>query len=665
MGDNQVRILLAVNAESVTYLHELLTQIKDVACDLNWLSDYEAALEVIRHCEHDIYFVDYGLEGHEGLELLNALDPRCMPEIVFLMDHIPPDLDTAVISAGAVGSLEKAQIDAPTIERIVRRVLRRKAVSDALRASEERLRQVIQDMPVMMVAFDQDAINILVWNRECERVTGYSAGEIVGNPSATQLLYPDKAYRNHLRAEWRKYGDNYRNLEWDITCKDGSVRTVSWSNLSDRFPVPGWATWGIGVDVTERRCLEEALRQAHDELERRVEERTAELAHANALLREHIAERERAEAALRASEERLRQVIQNMPVMLMAWGEDTAGVSVWNRECERVTGFKAEEIVGNPDYVKLLYPDRAYRIWLDREWRRRGDDYRDLEWDITCKDGSVRTVSWSNISDRFPIPGWETWAIGVDVTERKQAEQRALALAVELERIKVLEQFIGAASHDLNTPIASMKLSLSVMKRSSDLEMRQRHLENLEIQTARLEKMVQDMLNAIRPDQASAMALKLLDLNALAQVVVEEHESLAARKQQTLSFSSEVTLLPVEGDEDGLKHALTALVTNALNYTPNNGAITVRTYARDSHAIIEVRDTGKGISAIDLPHVFERFYRADLARSLEEGGMGLGLAIAKDIVEAHQGRIEVESAPGAGSVFRVYLPLSDEALLNG
>ncbi|MEP0752154.1 PAS domain S-box protein [Trichocoleus sp. Lan] len=134
----------------------------------------------------------------------------------------------------------------------------RKQAEEALRQREEQLRQILQNMPVMMTAFDADG-NITVWNRECERVAGYSAAEIVGNPKALEWVYPDPAYRTSMLTIWAELGNNYRNWEWEITAKDGSVKTVAWSNISEGFPIPGWTTWGIGVDVTERKAAEEAL----------------------------------------------------------------------------------------------------------------------------------------------------------------------------------------------------------------------------------------------------------------------------------------------------------------------------------------------------------------------------------------------------------------------
>ena len=132
--------------------------------------------------------------------------------------------------------------------------------AEVLRQSEERLRLVLQNMPVMMDALDENG-TFAVWNRECEKVTGYSAGEIIGAPKAFDKLYPDAAYREAMLTEWSRRGNDFRNWEWKITAKDGVIKTVAWSNISARFPIPEWKTWGIGVDVTERRQAEAAFEE--------------------------------------------------------------------------------------------------------------------------------------------------------------------------------------------------------------------------------------------------------------------------------------------------------------------------------------------------------------------------------------------------------------------
>jgi PAS domain S-box-containing protein len=141
-----------------------------------------------------------------------------------------------------------------------------KQVELALRQNREQLRLVMQHMPVMLDAVDE-AGNIILWNKECERVTGYTADEIVGNPTAFELLYPDADYRQSMLTEWARRGNNYRNWDWVVTCKDGTLRTTSWSNISDMVPISGWGTWGIGIDITEQKQAEAALRAERDLLD--------------------------------------------------------------------------------------------------------------------------------------------------------------------------------------------------------------------------------------------------------------------------------------------------------------------------------------------------------------------------------------------------------------
>jgi len=118
-----------------------------------------------------------------------------------------------------------------------------------------------------------------------------------------------------------------------------------------------------------------------------------------------------------------------------------------------------------------------------------------------------------------------------------------------------------------------------------------------------------------------------------------------------------ITPVQVYGDADQLKQAFVALLDNALKYTPYEGSISLSLVTGEGYATVKVSDTGIGILPEDLPHIFERFYRADRARSRDRGGSGLGLAIAQNIVQEHRGSIEVESTPGKGSTFIVKLPL--------
>jgi len=145
-------------------------------------------------------------------------------------------------------------------------ITRRKQDKEALKKGEERLRLIVENMPVMLDAFDAKG-NIISWNAECEKVTGFSAEEIIGNPKAGELLYPKEDYHTYLKEQLLKYGGNFRNLERDITCKDGSKKTVLWSNMSGIYPIPGWYSWAVGVDISNRKKTEEKLKASLAEKE--------------------------------------------------------------------------------------------------------------------------------------------------------------------------------------------------------------------------------------------------------------------------------------------------------------------------------------------------------------------------------------------------------------
>src|SRR5207248_2424666 len=113
----------------------------------------------------------------------------------------------------------------------------------------ERLRTILQNMPVIVTAFSQNA-TYAMWNREAERVTGYAAEEIVGNPKAVELLYPDPAYREKVLAEWMVRKGHFNDWETEICCKDGRKKIVAWSSISAEVPISEWSGWGSGIDVT-------------------------------------------------------------------------------------------------------------------------------------------------------------------------------------------------------------------------------------------------------------------------------------------------------------------------------------------------------------------------------------------------------------------------------
>lgn len=244
-----------------------------------------------------------------------------------------------------------------------------------------------------------------------------------------------------------------------------------------------------------------------------------------------------------------------------------------------------------------------------------------------------------------------------DITPAKQAVQQLLDLSIERERVKILENFISDASHDLRTPIANLKSRLYLMNKADTPEKRQRQLEVMEGEIDRLEKLIDDLLTMSHLDaNIQDKTLREIHLNRLIADMLETYRSLAEKKNIQLDFHPNPRLPIIMGDEVALGRVLGNLLSNALNYTPQAGAIQIRTLVESGGVMVEVQDTGIGIAEDDLAHIFERFYRADKARNTDLGGTGLGLAIVKKIIELHEGRVEVKSQINEGALFRVWFP---------
>jgi signal transduction histidine kinase len=219
-----------------------------------------------------------------------------------------------------------------------------------------------------------------------------------------------------------------------------------------------------------------------------------------------------------------------------------------------------------------------------------------------------------------------------------------------------MRQFTANAAHELRTPIAAMKAMLEVAP-TEDPNDQQQTLRSLQRQTDRLGKLAQDLLLLSRLDGPTAMPHAAISLNDLVQDLEEELAPLALAAQVSLSSQIGSSELSIHGQSEQIYRLVSNLITNAIHYTPPDGTIVIRLDRRQNQAIIAIEDNGNGIAAADLPHLFERFYRVNHDRSRQTGGVGLGLAIAQAIAQAHGGQIQVQSQIDRGSIFTVRLPL--------
>jgi signal transduction histidine kinase len=213
--------------------------------------------------------------------------------------------------------------------------------------------------------------------------------------------------------------------------------------------------------------------------------------------------------------------------------------------------------------------------------------------------------------------------------------------------------FVSDASHELRTPLAVIRANAEFLQQEQPENVEARDIVS---ETDRLSSLVDALLAVARDDDRSAKALHMqVDLADVVEATVASFRTVTTDHELELTYATPDELT-VMGDRDQLRQVLVILLDNAVRYTPAGGRIHVQARADGKEAVLTVHDTGIGIPEEALPRVFERFYRADDARNRQSGGVGLGLAIARELVTRHSGRISVTSTDGAGSTFTVRLP---------
>lgn len=243
-----------------------------------------------------------------------------------------------------------------------------------------------------------------------------------------------------------------------------------------------------------------------------------------------------------------------------------------------------------------------------------------------------------------------------DISLRKQVEQRRLELTLERKRMQILADFIAQASHEFRTPLSIINTSAYLLQKTTDPVDQQRYIQQIEEQSGSIAGLVDALITMTRLDSLRELPAEAVELSRLVAMIYQNSEAAIQAKNIHSALEIETQSLVIQGNADYLRRAIQCIFDNARQFTPDQGAIAVRLEGVDNQAVITIADTGAGIPAADLPHIFERFYRMDKAGTTR--GFGLGLSLAQAIVELHRGRIEVESVVGEGSTFRIVLPVS-------
>lgn len=511
---------------------------------------------------------------------------------------------------------------------------------EELRQSEERFKLLIESVRDYAIFMLDPAGHVLTWNAGAERFKGYRAEEIVGQHFS--VFYPEDAKQKKWpehELEVAKDTGVFEDEGWRVR-KDGSL---FWANVvitamrDTDGHLLGFAK--VTRDLTQRRAHEEELRR---------------------------------------SEERFRLLVEGVKDYAIFMLDANGHIVTWNVGAERIKGYAARDIIGQ--HFSVFYPQEVRDSgWPEHELQVAAEkgSFVDTGWRVR-KDG---TLFWANVTitalrdDTGRLLGYAK--LTRDLTESKRmeaietasqqrdemldAERSARMAAQRATRIK--DEFLATLSHELRTPLSAILgwTQLLLRREASKKPDEQRRAIEIIDRNARAQiNLIDDLL-----DLSRIMAGKLrLELRQISFTNVVEAaidsarpsaEAKGIRLKAILGASQDI----ISADGARLQQVVWNLLTNAIKFTPKGGQVHVVLQRVNSHLELSVSDTGIGISPSYLPHVFERFSQKDSSTTRAFGGLGLGLAICKQLVELHGGSIRAASqGEGKGATFAVQLPLS-------
>lgn len=480
---------------------------------------------------------------------------------------------------------------------------------------KDKLRLVVQNMPMLMDAFDEN-LRVIVWNHECEKVTGYTAEEMIGNSNSLELLYPDPKYRKEIISELSALGQNFRNKEYTITCKDGSKKTIAWSNVSDVYPIPGWHTWAVGIDVTHRHKAEEALLE---------------------------------------SEQKFRELANSFDDMYFALDKDLK-YTFWNKACEKFTNKTSDEMIGTS----------YFDFELNKGFEWMAEKYKEV---IHSKESQCHEIPltvnnrtfWYEIK-AYPMQSGCAVLIK-DISEKRKFEARIR----RSEKMEAMGTLAGGIAHDFNNILGGMiGYTDMLLDDAEEGSIQRKNLKQIMKSAIRAKELVGQILtfSSQSPDQKSPIFIW--------KIVEEVIHLLRASIPTTIKIKTHLTqdTKPAIANATKIHEIVMNLCTNAAHAMQDKGILNIsheEIYIESElkgragvsppglYSVITIRDNGCGMPKDVLEHIFEPYFTT---KNLGEG-TGMGLAVVFGAIKYHKGNIKVRSEPKKGTTFEIYIPKSD------
>ena len=595
----------------------------------------EGRLEAVNTAYADMH--GYGVEEMKGMPLIDTIAPEARKDwddnvrVTHEKGHniyeslhtrkdgtrFPVLMDIAVIRDEAGNLLYRTAN--------VQDLTERKRAEAALKESEERYRELFENANDIIYTLDLEG-NLTSVNKAGERITGYNRKELLDRPISS-IVAPEYVGKMVSMLSRKVEGESLTAYDLEIISKDGRRLTLEVGSRLIFNAGKAVGVQGMARDITERR---------------------------------------RAEQALRESEERFAKAFNASPLVLTISSLTTGRLIAVNETFIDLSGYSREEVIGKTTAELGLWGslrDREEELNAVRE----AGHVRNVEYTFKKRGGEELVGLLS--AERIEIGG-EPSALTViqDITDRKRAEQgreeslkREQAARAEAEAAnRAKDEFLATVSHELRTPLNAI-LGWSHMLRTSKLSeaTAARALETIERNAKAQAQLVEDILDVSRIITGKLrLDVRPTELRSVIESAIDSIRPAIEAKGLRLETALDAGAGPVSGDPARLQQVVWNLMSNAVKFTDKGGRVEVRLERTNSHAEITVSDTGRGIRTDFLPHVFDRFRQADGTSTRSHGGLGLGLAIVRHMVEMHGGAVEASSpGEGRGATFTVKLPL--------
>jgi PAS domain S-box-containing protein len=663
MKPSNIRVLLIDDSEEdALFTRHMLAHGKTATFTIAWAPSYAAGLQHLTHESCDVALIDFRLDERNGIDLLReAVAAGCNVPMIILTGLGDEHVDTEAMQAGAADYLIKGKDDADMLQRVIRHALERHRSQAALAAERQRLQTLIDTLPDF-IYFKDASSRFIINNAAHLHILGAQHQAEVTGRTDFDFLPPDVA-RQYLADEQHiiDAGEALINKEETLVTPDGRRQWLLTTKVPLRAP-DGGVTGIVGMsrDITDVKEAQEQLRRAHDELERRVIERTAALSEAVNAQRREIAQREQAEDKLREAEERYRLIFEQILDAIVLVDIETGRFVDFNEPAHRQLGYTRDEFarIGIAE-IEVAETPEAVGQHIHRIVAQGTDVFETRH---RTKSGEIRHVS---VSTRIiSLRGRQVvLALFHDFTERRRMEDELREAIVHLEKHdKAKSEFVSNVSHELKTPLTSMLYGTHNLLKGISGPLPDeavRYLSMFHSECQRMVTTINDILDLGKLDNRT-LVLSPVTM-PLARLITQSAQSIRIQADAvgtTLQVEVDRQAGFVRCDPSMMQRVLQNLLANAIKFTPDRGAIRVQGTVSDGDpgmARIIVSDNGIGIPPEAIGRVTERYYRA----ANHPSGSGLGLAISREIVTLHGGRLALTSpVPGSdcGTQVTVTLP---------